>query len=187
MKTLGNLAILIMCIAVVGCSSDKHKNLPPTYIIYSPNAEPLNGGPFGHPTCTQALSNWFMRMDVNHSGNITHEQFITDAKLQFARMDIDKNSYLMPEELERYRAPYRQESSELQEHKGHGKNTDKAPAINPKNLIDPVMSADTNLDFKVTFEEFMAQAEKNFAELDTDHNGLLSQPEILAKCTPVEK
>ena len=51
-------------------------------------------------------------------------------------------------------------------------------------ISDPVMSADKNLDFKVSLAEFLAQAEENFARLDTDHNGRLSWNEIEAQGCP---
>ncbi len=44
------------------------------------------------------------------------------------------------------------------------------------------MSADTNLDNKVTPEEFMAYARKKFLELDSNHDGTLSRDEVLARC-----
>jgi hypothetical protein len=49
---------------------------------------------------------------------------------------------------------------------------------------DPVMSADTNLDNKVTLEEFMTYAQKKFLELDSNHDGVLSRDEVLARCSP---
>jgi hypothetical protein len=112
-------------------------------------------------------------------------------------MDMDKNGYLVSEELDRYRAPYRQEAQGMDtkentganrqgEKKGNRHGSKKAESIgkplDQATLIDPVMSADTNLDFKVTLEEFLAQAETRFTTLDADHNGRLNRDEVLVLC-----
>lgn len=44
------------------------------------------------------------------------------------------------------------------------------------------MSADTNNDFRVTFQEYIAQADSKFAELDANHDSLISLDELLKSC-----
>ncbi len=51
---------------------------------------------------------------------------------------------------------------------------------NGGSVIDPVMSADTNLDYKVTPDEFIAYSRNKFKELDTDHTGKLSLLKVTA-------
>jgi hypothetical protein len=159
-------------------------------MLYSPNGEPLNGGPLGKPTCQKALSGWFDRM-AGTSGGISKDAFIADAKTQFYRMDIDKNGYLVSEELDRFRQPYRQEpvaaKQEPQEgqhkHKrGSGASGEQSHNGLSANIFDPVMSADANLDFQVTLAEFMTQAQENFAKLDLNHDNTLSRDEVLVAC-----
>jgi hypothetical protein len=175
--------LLIALVILSGCSSDKPTG-PPREIIYSPNGEPLNGGLLGTPSCMQAMQQWFTRIDTTHQG-ISQSQFLADAQLQFARMDIDKNGYLVSEELDRFRAPYRQQPEFTHEHE-HKKDSKKDASSNitaaPQNIFDPVMAADANLDFKVTPEEFMAHAKTTFDRLDTNHDGLLSGAEVTASC-----
>jgi hypothetical protein len=45
------------------------------------------------------------------------------------------------------------------------------------------MSADVNLDNRVSAEEFQAQATRVFAGLDRNHDGRLSKDEVLAACS----
>ncbi len=52
---------------------------------------------------------------------------------------------------------------------------------------DPVMSADVNLDNRVTQEEFQAQAARTFASLDRNRDGHLSRDEVAATCAPVRR
>jgi len=187
MKPLLYCALASLLLA--GCSDeDDGQHVPPDqsphYMLYSPNGEPLNGGPLGTPTCPGALGGWFDRM--SKGGGIPAGAFLKDAQLQFARMDIDHNGYIVSEELDRFRAPYRQagaykESSEVLHgiHKGRRQPGHADPSLS---MPDPVMTADTNLDFKVTPEEFTRQARDVFARLDANNDGMLSRAEVLAWC-----
>jgi len=207
------LAALSTSLVLSGCS-DSHKShhasaeqAALSRMLYSPNGEPLNGGTLGRPTCQEGMSRWFERVDANHDGVISRDEFLADAQIQFRRMDIDKNGYLVPEELERFRRPYRQQTASDQTavnqsnnnaeqpqqnmhkrgaaHGGHGgaesNSQDDQPIVDTS---DPVMSADTNLDNKVTPEEFMIYAQKKFLELGSNHDGVLSRDEVLARCNP---
>jgi Ca2+-binding EF-hand superfamily protein len=207
-------AILSIIFLLCGCSTSHHHNTEdsakpkegPSSIIYSPNGEPLNGGENGRPTCEEAMSRWFDRIDINHDHLISRDEFLADAETQFHRMDIDNNGYLVSEELERFRLPYRQQATtqataskqndatdqQKNQHKhGHGDEsgaqTDSSHQSDQKDFPDPVMSADTNNDFKVTLNEFITQAGNKFIIFDADHNGLLTQDEILKSCSASEK
>ncbi len=175
---------------------------PPAGMIYSPNGEPLNGGPLGKPTCREAMARWFDRVDSGHQGAIGREAFLADARAQFQRMDIDGNGYLVPEELERYRLPYRQpqpaprrsasedRSGEQSEglfggHHHHAADPTETRGGNHSDAQpDPVMAADTQMTFKVTLNAFLTQAATTFAKLDTRHRGVLDQADILGQCQP---
>jgi hypothetical protein len=186
--------VLTSLIALSACDSlpdFKHKDHAPTQIIYSPTGDPLNGGPLGKPTCAEAMKRWFGRADTNHDNAVTPDEFLADAKAQFQRMDIDKNGYLVSEELERFRMTYRDYPAEKKseaagEHEGgqpsgdrHGKHGSGEGGSNAS-VIDPVMSADTDLDYKVTLDEFVAYSQKTFRGLDTDHTGKLTLAAVTA-------
>ncbi len=106
-----NRFLIIAAIFVLSACAEQHDKKQgdhgPTHIIYSPTGDPLNGGPLGRPACPDALKKWFERADANHDGAVTLDEFLNDAKAQFQRMDIDKNGYLVSEELERFRIAYR--------------------------------------------------------------------------------
>ncbi|HUB94266.1 MAG TPA: EF-hand domain-containing protein, partial [Stellaceae bacterium] len=74
--------------------------------IFSPNGEPLSGGPLGDPSCKDAMQKWLARVDANHDGTIEVSEFMADARRQFSAMDLDKSGVLTPDILARYRAPY---------------------------------------------------------------------------------
>ena len=202
--------LLTLAILLSGCASLHHREhgeasaQGPRFMLYSPNGEPLNGGALGRPTCEAAQSRWFDRVDTDHDGVISREEFAADAAAQFARMDIDHNGYLLSEELDRYRLPYRQvpmareyppsstgaaapAGEPRHRHRrttsGEGGATRENGSNAPADQADPVMSADTNNDFRVTLQEFSAHAERTFFDLDANHDGRLSHDELLTICT----
>lgn len=46
--------------------------------------------------------------------------------------------------------------------------------------VDPIMAADSNVDFRVTREEFHAYAQALFEALDANHDGVLTEDEVEA-------
>ncbi len=204
-------SLLIVIVSLVGCASSRHNNSDPatarpTSMIYSPNGEPLNGGTLGRPTCKEAMSGWFDRVDTNHDGMLSHEEFMVDAQIQFNRMDIDHRGYLVPEELERFRLPYRQDETTLvyasnqssdsgqssgrhRHSRGGGDNSNSGSSgqSGSSGIPDPVMSADTNNDFRVTLDEFMAQAARAFSQHDTNRVGFIARDKIIKICSSRDK
>jgi hypothetical protein len=47
---------------------------------------------------------------------------------------------------------------------------------------DPVMTADTDMDGSVTWDEFRALVAQNFADFDKDHEGYITKPEVEKIC-----
>lgn len=186
-RTVGTsrISAALILLALGGCGTfDRMMNPPPPMAparLFSPNGEPLSGGPLGHPACRDAMSRWFDRVDTNHDGFIDRAEFRADAERQFKAMDLDHDGEITPDELARYRAPFevdtaRRQAEESPERGGRILRTTEQP--------DPVMLADVQLRNRVNLAEFMAYADRNFADLDTKHAGRLDKPEILGVCGP---
>ena len=140
----------------------------------------------GEPSCTDALGRWFGRVDADHDGTIDEGEFLADANRQFAVMDLDKSGALTPYELAQYRAPYVNPNAgrpDYRDQGGSGSNAGRGPPPQ-EDVEDPVMVADTGLRNRVTREDFLAYARRNFASLDRDHDGTLDRAEVLAACKP---
>jgi hypothetical protein len=173
-------------------------------IVYSPNAEPLTGGPLGHPACEEALSAWFLRVDTNHDGTIDLGEFMADAATQFDRMDLYHSGFVTAADLSTYRAPYDggvtyfdvpppdtgtpdekkprslPGSHAFEDSAGKDRST-RGPLVDTR--ADPVMSADKSLSFKVTRDEFLAQqSHEVFPSLDRNHDGRITREAVFATC-----
>lgn len=152
-------------------------------MLYSPNGEPLRGGSLGRPSCEAAMTGWFARVDANSDGRIGRDEFLADARRQFAVMDIDGDGTITPAELDKYRAPYRTLPAAASPDRSRaGRARDAATARSAGNEADPVMAADTRLRFMVTRQEFLDHADRQFAQLDSNRNGALGRDEVLKTC-----
>jgi hypothetical protein len=202
---LGSTIVLcVLAVALGGChtfgNSDGNR-VPGVRIQFSPNAEPLSGGPLGQPKCEEALSGWFDRTDRNRDGVIDREEFLADARLQFERMDQRHAGYVTAADLSVFRAPYEpvpgsehnvdsraqddtsgpRGSSDGSSGKGNGADSRRrGPSIDTR--ADPVMSADKTLSFKVTQDDFIAQARDIFESLDHNHDGRVTREAVLGTC-----
>jgi hypothetical protein len=206
-------ALCLLTICLGGCHSGAPRSTsvdrtPFASIQFSPNAEPLTGGPLGHPKCEEALTGWFDRVDTNHDGVIDRDEFLADARLQFNRMDRHHAGYVTAFDLSEFRAPYesppgsdayppesdrRGGVGSADGPNGHpggsgGGSEDRARAMllqrgpSVDTRADPVMSADKTLSFKVTLEDFVAQANDVFNGLDAAHDGRVTRSSVLAIC-----
>ncbi len=179
--------LVLLLVALLGACDDFLSPILPAreryYALYSPNGEPLSGGPLGRPSCKDALSGWYDRVAATHGGTIDLTTFLADTRRQFAAMDLDHDGLITPAELSSYRAPYavavprdpKARPSELGRRRPEdsGVGADRA---------DPVMIADVTLRNQVSLPDFLAYENRKFAELNTSHTGVLRREEVLATC-----
>ena len=212
---IATLVVMALCGGMMACSSSSkdaaaQKQAQARYllhtsgpVLYSPNGEPLSGGVLGRPSCLEAVSKWFARVDANHDGAIDRGEFLADARIQFLRMDLDGDSAIYPSELLTFRGSFQgipkhnddaPPAESFAEERAQLKAMGLIPSEDPEkdkdkkklqDFSDPVMSADDNLDFKVTLDEYTSQAQDVFKAADLDHNGKLERIELMAACPPV--
>lgn len=184
------MVIALTLVALGACSYfDKPPREAKPGPIYSPNGEPLSGGPLGEPKCEDAMRRWFAAVDTNHDGAIDAAEFLADARRQFAAMDIERTGILTPAVLAQYRAPYiaehqREDARDADERERDDRSDrERGPPVG-KDRADPVMIADVNLRNRVTLDDFLASARRNFAALDEKKDGRLSPEDAIASCKP---
>ncbi|MBV8652135.1 MAG: hypothetical protein JO255_11755 [Alphaproteobacteria bacterium] len=151
------------------------------YPLYSPNGEPLSGGPLGKPSCKDALGGWYDRVAASHGGTIDLETYLADTRRQFAAMDLDHDGLLNPAVLAQYRAPYALRP-EPGARPGDPRSRRPEDAGLAGDRADPVMIADVTLRNQVSLDDFLAYQRRKFAELNTHHDGVLRREEVLAIC-----
>jgi len=187
------VGILLLGAAALGaCGGDRERDeRGPAPAPISPNGEPLVAGGAG-VSCEAALGQWFDAADLNHDGVVDAAEFMADAMRWFAVMDTNHDGAVTPDELTTLRlkltppvAPPKRGSDEDRTERserggflGFGGRSPRRVRERP----DPVMSADLNLDNRVTAEEFQAQATRVFAGLDRNRDGRLIRDEVLVGC-----
>jgi len=174
-------------LALGGCSGRERDKPPPepsARVLFSPNGEPLNGGALGRPKCEDALARWFDRVDADHDGTLARDEFLGDARRQFAVMNLDRDGLLTPSVLARYRAAFAgTPAADAADHPRDGKRGADLVTGGP----DPVMAADVHLRNQVSLDDFLAHAERVFAALDINRDGRLGRDEVLRLCHPAEE
>jgi EF hand domain-containing protein len=151
--------------------------------LFSPNGEPLSGGPLGRPPCAEALSRWFDRVDANHDGIIDLDEYLADARRQFTAMDLDGDGFITPVELDTYRAPYGAAPVQNPPKDGKASRDDERKAANTSaQQPDPVMAADTSLRYRVSLPDFLAYARRRFTGFDRNRDGRVTKAAILRSC-----
>jgi hypothetical protein len=164
----------------------------PAGIVYSPNGEPLTGGPLGTAKCEDALAAWFTRLAGSREATLPRDSYLADARTQFAKMDLHHAGYVTSTDLSEYRAPFEPPQRPEAEHEqepeqpgsrrrpGNPPSANRDPTVDTR--ADPVMSADKTLSFKVTLDDFIVHANETFSALDTDRDERLSVTEVTAQC-----
>jgi len=195
--------------AMAACSSHDRALHPRP--VFSPNGEILSGGGKGAPSCPEILGTWWDKLAGAQGGQLGKDVFLADANSEFDAMDLDHDGFITPSELSEYRAAM-EESAEDQKmmppdqlqqsaefpsrrrlpipgdprgERGLGDGPAPQPphySQIPADVVDSVMSADKSLSFKVSRDDFLAQAKEVFAELDKDHDGRLSKEETVKNC-----
>jgi len=151
--------------------------------VYSLTGEILTGA----KSCEEAQADWLKRVDRNDDGSVDLEELLAEARLQFARMDLDHNGLITAETLSRYRnaqnAPTDWSHDESGIENRNERKRDPASSLRPSvSQPDPVLSADTDLDFQVTLDEFLTQQRENMRLFDKNNDDRLDALELDQLC-----
>ena len=155
--------------------------------IYSLTGELLNGGPLGHPLCEDAQAAWLQRVDTNRDGSIDQDELSAESKRQFALMDLNHDGFITADELAVYRSQFDSHEEEAKNESQNRKGIYRLTAHPNGSQPDPVLSADSNLDFKVTLDEFLAFQIENLQHYDKDHDHTLDSHELNPLCRNRDK
>jgi hypothetical protein len=130
-------------------------------------------------------------MDLRHDGKVTAEEL---SKYRMAQMHGHFLSVSTPCE----QGPHSRDNDQDRpgdrlddaagdrygdkNHKDEARLPNDAYAALVTDQPDPVMTADTDLDGSVTWEEFRTLVAQNFAEFDKEHRGVITKSEVETLC-----
>ena len=176
----------------------------PQQVFISPLGEPFRADA-GKPYPSAA---WFAGADTNHDGVVSREEFRADAMRFFRILDIQVDGQVTDREITYYEFKIAPEivgatldTSDLSlkkpnDNEDHPRNSTLANVrqgaafFSWLNDAEPVRSADTDFNRKVTPEEWKAAADRKFNALDPDGTGgikLADMPETPAQTAARKK
>lgn len=169
----------------------------------SPMGEPFRG----HVGGKDAFVDWFRQADRNRDGLLTLDELQADAERFFAKLDLNHDGQIDPDELVQYEweiAPEIQVNTKLRRarsasqsvdergHEGRHRSRNRDEAYDPDglqgaaryallNMPEPVAAADADLNRVVSLSEFRRAAIDRFQLLDSRRQGKLTLQELEAR------
>ncbi|MBL8556666.1 MAG: hypothetical protein JNL41_20500 [Phenylobacterium sp.] len=176
---------------------------PRVQLFVSPSGQPFRAPP-GQPYPSAA---WFAAADADHDGRLTRAEFRADADAWFRALDADGDGMIGMPEVTRWEEELVPEIARMAMGGGMGMggggrgmgrggmggargrnelNTraQGAAAFSLINEPHPIRGADSDVDYKVTRAEWRAAADRRFAILDPDGDGVVLAADL--KRTPAQ-
>lgn len=184
------LLALLPILALPACAGRPE---PPGMMMGRPPLS-LAGEPLGRPArdkdaYVETTLGWFARADLDRDGRLSTAELDADVARFFATLDGDADGAVNSRELSDSRLRL---AASLRSARPDGAPPPDGPRPGarpdgPRGMpmpaglgADPVMSADLDLDFRVTLAELQAQARRTLAAADRDKDGSLSAAEAEA-------
>jgi hypothetical protein len=152
---------------------------PRMQLFLSPAGQPFRAPP-GQPYPVAA---WFAQADADHDGHLTRDEFRADADAWFRVLDADGNGQLGMIEATRWEEELAPEISRDPMGSALGRRPTKrneldtrrqgAAAYSLINEPHPVRGADADFSMTVSTREWRAAADRRFAILDPDGDGVV--------------
>ena len=173
-------------------------------VFFSPSGQPFRAKT-GEP---YPMAKWFAQADTDHDGKISHDEFVADAVNFFQKLDVNHDNYISSPENTRYENEIAPEitrmdpriqqpriiKEEIDDHPDQsdlpngGKYIKQILGAAQYGLIDepqPIRAADSNFDFRVSMDEWLAATEERFKLLDRNGDGYITMDELPR--TPFQK
>ena len=204
------LAVFLALAVLGGCSSEPKGPPPPTFSpngeplvppqwpqncedaldAWFDRMDPGHTGGISYLALLADAERQYKLMDLRHDGKVTAEEL---SKYRLKMMGGHYLSVSTPGEHaplgrgsdDEARPGDRIDEAEDDDRPRHGHKDDRpvdAFAALVSDQPDPVMTADTDLDGSVTWDEFRALVAQNFADFDKDHKGVITRPEVETIC-----
>jgi hypothetical protein len=179
------LAVILAALAgAAGAEPPPEAGRAHRQLFISPSGEPFRTG--------DGLAAWFTQADADRDGAITAAEFEADAWRAFRLYDADGDGVIGGLEIQAYERDRAPEISEFNfggEGSGrrdgrrgrpsrggprHAAGSTGAARFSLLNEPEPLLAADTDIDGKVSRNEWSRATARRFARLDRDHAGRLT-------------
>ncbi|MDP2848447.1 MAG: hypothetical protein Q8O35_09665 [Humidesulfovibrio sp.] len=116
-------------------------------------------------------------LDKNHDGRITRDEYVGGSKKRFAQADTNRDGVVSPQEAKAAKAKIQEKEAKRDaKRRAEGKPV-KAKKKSDKPSKPHLSTFDKNKDGRVTQKEYLARRENKFAEMDLNHDGVISSEE----------
>ncbi|MFV3128280.1 hypothetical protein [Niveispirillum sp. KHB5.9] len=187
------LALAGLCLALASCGGGPDKTRPGIrFSAVSPLGEPLGAPTREAEQYLATMRDWFARTDTDHDGRLSLAEFTAEAARVFPLYDLNGDGFITSYELTNYRvslpthAPpadsgrrLRPGRIDMTPDEAATARTDGRGRPDYRMGIDPVMSADSNADFRVTLDELRTEATRRHGMMDKNSDGFVSLPEFM--------
>ncbi len=187
------LGLAGLCLVLAACGGGGDKFRPGIrYNPISPLGEPLAAPTRDADAYRAAMRDWFARTDTEKDSKLSLAEFTAEADRVFALYDLNRDGFVTSYELTQYRvglpthtAPadsgrrLRPGRIDMSPDEAATARVDGRGRADYRMGIDPVMSADSNADFRVTPEELRAEAARRHAIMDQNGDGAVSLAEFM--------
>ncbi|MBI1197985.1 MAG: hypothetical protein GC203_08980 [Phenylobacterium sp.] len=170
---------------------EEHRG-PRMQLFISPSGQPFRAPP-GQPYPVAA---WFAQADADHDGRLTRDEFRADADAWFKQLDVNGDGQIDMRETTRWEEEVVPEVTRMSAMGGMGPGGGRGPgrggrgdggldtrrqgaaAFSLINEPQPIRGADTDYSLSVSRKEWRGAADRRFALLDVDGDGVLLLTEL---------
>lgn len=139
-------------------------------------AKPTKKKPRG-PAVKDDGKPYLRSLDKNHDGRISHEEYLAGSKKRFAKADTNHDGVVSPQEAKAAKAKMLEKEAK-RDAKRRAEGKPVKPRRKSGRAPKPYLSTfDKNKDGRVSQKEYLARREKKFAEMDLNHDGVISREE----------
>lgn len=192
-RTAYALGLAGFCLALASCGSGPDKARPGIrYSAVSPLGQPLGPPTRDADQYRATMRDWFASADTDHDGKLSLAEFIAEADRVFPLYDLNHDGFVTSYELTTYRVGLpshtlpadsgrrlRPGRIDMTPDEAATAHTDGRGRPDYRMGIDPVMSADSNADFRVTTEELRVEAARRHTIMDKNGDGSVSVSEFM--------
>ncbi len=151
----------------------------------APKGPKGSAGPKG---TAEAAKRPLRSLDANHDGRITREEYLAPSKKRFAKADTNRAGVISPQAAKDAKAKLQEKQAKSDARRRAQGKPVKARRKSAKPSKPYLSSFDADHNGRVTQKEYLERRKQKFAEMDLNHDGVISREEArIAKQKQLER